>query len=108
MISGAATPLGLSPYPTQEANGSCFRTQCGHLFCESCSFQHFGQSQSCPACGLSLEEADITDLTVGLPPAHFRRMMFQARIQVIRDSYKMTSLPDMSNIYHTAVLSSNY
>lgn len=67
----------------QEANGACFRTQCGHLFCESCAFQHFGQSQSCPACGVSLEEADITDLTVGLAPAHFRRMMFQARVDVM-------------------------
>lgn len=61
----------------QEANGSCFRTQCGHLFCESCAFQHFGQSQTCPACSASLEESDITDLTVGLAPSHFRRVLFQ-------------------------------
>ncbi|CAN0427553.1 unnamed protein product [Ascophyllum nodosum] len=61
----------------KEANGACFRTQCGHLFCESCAFQHFGQSQSCPSCGVSLEEADITDLTLGLAPSHFSRMVFQ-------------------------------
>ncbi|CAM9486053.1 unnamed protein product [Choristocarpus tenellus] len=62
----------------QEANGACFRTLCGHLFCEACAFGHFGQNQTCPSCGAKLNEADISDLTVGLEPvAQFQKMIFQ-------------------------------
>lgn len=64
----------------QDANGSCFRTQCNHLFCESCAFQHFGQSQACPSCGVSLEEANIFEVTLGLAPGQFDKMMFQVRV----------------------------
>lgn len=64
----------------QEANGACFRTRCGHLFCESCAFQHFGQSQACAACGASLEEADISELNVGLAPSQYEKIVYQARV----------------------------
>ncbi|CAN0209986.1 unnamed protein product [Pylaiella littoralis] len=76
-----------------DANGSCFRTQCNHLFCESCAFQHFGQSQACPSCGVSLEEANIFEVTLGLAPGQFDKMMFQ-------EIYKE---PDYRSMGHTVV-----
>eukprot|EP00903_Cladosiphon_okamuranus_P019221 g17675.t1 len=61
-----------------EANGACFRTRCGHLFCESCAYQHFGQSQACAACGASLEEADVWDVTLGLDAtSQIEKIVFQ-------------------------------
>ncbi len=74
-----ATSICFLPCGAQEANGACFRTRCGHLFCESCAFQHFGASQACAACGASLEEADISELNLGLAPSHYEKIVFQAR-----------------------------
>ncbi|CAM9348594.1 unnamed protein product [Ectocarpus sp. 13 AM-2016] len=64
-----------------EGNGSCYVTRCGHLFCESCAFRHFGQSQACPTCGHGLDESEIQDLTLGLEPSSVRRIVFEEALK---------------------------
>ena len=67
----------IPPPGLQEAGGACFRTTCGHFYCESCAFQHFGQSQACAVCGTALQEADISELNLGLASSDFGKIVFQ-------------------------------
>ncbi|CAM9692462.1 unnamed protein product, partial [Chrysoparadoxa australica] len=60
-----------------EASGTCFRTRCKHVFCETCAYQHFSEYTSCPACGMQLQEADIKDFIVGVPLPQFQSSCFQ-------------------------------
>ncbi|OWZ01149.1 Zinc ion binding protein [Phytophthora megakarya] len=37
--------------PDAQSAETCYRTSCGHLFCEKCAYKHFGQGRlQCPAC----------------------------------------------------------
>ena len=43
---------------------TCYLTRCDCVFCEECTFSHFGASSDCPKCGRTLGEADFTELIV--------------------------------------------
>ncbi|KAG7396813.1 hypothetical protein PHYBOEH_001673 [Phytophthora boehmeriae] len=37
--------------PDVQSAETCYRTGCGHLFCEKCAYKHFGQGRlQCPSC----------------------------------------------------------
>ncbi|KAF4146918.1 zinc-RING finger domain [Phytophthora infestans] len=44
--------------PDVQSAETCYRTSCGHLFCEKCAYKHFGQGRlQCPVCSIDLNEA---------------------------------------------------
>ena len=49
---------------TQPLATTCYLTRCDCVFCEECTFSHFGASSDCPKCGRTLGEADFTELIV--------------------------------------------
>ncbi|KAL7680683.1 putative Zinc finger, RING-type [Plasmopara halstedii] len=43
--------------PDSQSAETCYRTSCGHLFCEKCAYKHFGQGRlKCPACSVDLSQ----------------------------------------------------
>ncbi|KAL4110725.1 hypothetical protein PRIC1_002414 [Phytophthora ramorum] len=53
--------------PDAQSAETCYRTSCGHLFCEKCAYKHFGQGRlQCPACNVDLSQArsGISETTI--------------------------------------------
>ncbi|KAF4037101.1 zinc-RING finger domain [Phytophthora infestans] len=53
--------------PDVQSAETCYRTSCGHLFCEKCAYKHFGQGRlQCPVCSIDLNEArgGISETTI--------------------------------------------
>ncbi|KAG3112748.1 hypothetical protein PI125_g7941 [Phytophthora idaei] len=53
--------------PDAQSAETCYRTSCGHLFCEKCAYKHFGQGRlQCPACSIDLSQArgGISETTI--------------------------------------------
>ncbi|ETI36131.1 hypothetical protein F441_17562 [Phytophthora nicotianae CJ01A1] len=53
--------------PDAQSAETCYRTSCGHLFCEKCAYKHFGQGRlQCPACSVDLNQArgGISETTI--------------------------------------------
>ncbi|KAG6961178.1 hypothetical protein JG688_00009246 [Phytophthora aleatoria] len=53
--------------PDAQSAETCYRTSCGHLFCEKCAYKHFGQGRlQCPACSIDLSQAYVSYGSVAL------------------------------------------
>ncbi|KAE9098933.1 hypothetical protein PF010_g15369 [Phytophthora fragariae] len=53
--------------PDAQSAETCYRTSCGHLFCEKCAYKHFGQGRlQCPACSADLSQGGggISETTI--------------------------------------------
>ncbi|CEG40684.1 cyclin b1 interacting protein 1 [Plasmopara halstedii] len=53
--------------PDSQSAETCYRTSCGHLFCEKCAYKHFGQGRlKCPACSVDLSQVrdGISETTI--------------------------------------------
>ncbi|KAE9331609.1 hypothetical protein PF008_g15341 [Phytophthora fragariae] len=67
--------------PDAQSAETCYRTSCGHLFCEKCAYKHFGQGRlQCPACSADLSQGGggISETTihgVADPKAIWEEMM---------------------------------
>ncbi|CAI5731405.1 unnamed protein product [Peronospora farinosa] len=63
--------------PDAQSAETCYRTSCGHLFCEKCAYKHFGQGRlECPVCRIDLSQGrgGISETTIhGIADAKVRQ-----------------------------------
>ncbi|CAH0516390.1 unnamed protein product [Peronospora belbahrii] len=100
--------------PDAQSAETCYRTSCGHLFCEKCAYKHFGQGRlECPACRVDLSQArrGISETTIhGIADAkrteaiweemmadpsscfeHFQQALDFILFQLAQDSYRQVN-----------------
>ncbi|KAF1790713.1 Zinc finger, RING-type, conserved site [Phytophthora cactorum] len=72
--------------PDVQSAETCYRTSCGHLFCEKCAYKHFGQGRlQCPACSIDLSQArgGISETTI--------HGVANSKFQLAQDSFRKRS-----------------
>ena len=47
-------------------SGPAYKTECHHIFCEECTYSHFGQRTDCLICNRMLKENDFIEVTIGI------------------------------------------
>ena len=58
--------------------GKCYKTSCGHLFCEPCAYKSFSNDTVCPICRAVLCDGEVVEILLGVKTGSVARHLYQS------------------------------